>query len=173
MPQPARRHVRHAEPPLRGGEGAAPRVRRRRALHVQAQARQRRRRLAAGAVHADLPHPSPGTLERRRPSDRCRLRLHPRRTSGAGVLPATGRTGSAPEGATCRGGRHEDGARHAPRAVLGLAEALPERPSPARTPGRGPVQDLGRPHRRSEDGQSDRERPLPRRELRTRASSSR
>ena len=168
VPQPARRRVSGGSPLFAVEEVLLPAVRRRRALQVQAAARQRRRRLAPGAVHADLPHPSGGTLERRRPRDRCRLRLHPRRRSRAGALPATRRTASAPARAPGGGNRREDGARHAARAVLGLADALPERPSPTRAPGPGPVEDLGRPHRRSEDGRSDRERALPRREFRAR-----
>ena len=98
MPQPARRQLRPSSPgrPF-PGEGAAARVRRRCAFHVPAETR----RAAStsrhrAAVHADVPHSSEGALERRRAGHRGRLRLHARRTSGAGVLPAPGRAGSAP-----------------------------------------------------------------------------
>ena len=162
MPQSTRRQLRplQSRHGLSGGESAAARVRRRCAFHLPAETREQRHGLASTAVHVDVPHSTEGALERRCVGHRGRLPLHARRTSGALVLPAPRPAGLAPPRTGSGGPRPQDGACHAPRAVLGLAGAVPERATSTRTPGPGPVEDLGRPDRRSEDGPTDRKRPL-------------
>ncbi len=146
-------------------ERAAAGVRRRARLHVPAEARLRRHGHEEAALHAHVPDPSRGAMERRGPVTARRLRLHAQRTCRPPGSVDSGRARTARPRPPCVGRRFEDGAGRPPLSLRRLAHALPERP-PSACP-RGPEhrKDLDRPDRQPEDRQADRKRAVPRRAL--------
>ncbi len=140
-------------------------VRRQSRVHVPSEARLARHVHEEAAVHAHVPHPARGALERRRAGHGPGLRLH---APGAGgkKCGASGvrKTGPAPR-PPCQRRRREDGQSRPPLPLLGVAISLRERRSRACASRRRPDEDLERQHQQPEDGQADRERSFPAREL--------
>ncbi len=148
---------------LHRDQGARGAVRRRPRPGVASQARHPRGRRRDATVHADVPHPPGGALERRRAGQRDRLRLHAPGASGV-PLSGVGRPArdACPQRA-CR--RSQDGPGRSRRALRRVAEPVRERAARARPSRPGSDAGLEERDRQPEDRQGDCERPLPRRAL--------